>query len=275
MKRAVKNALEPEKTYFENFFSFLATRITSAHWWIENRDEYAGFFRDYYDDIVDESKFPSAEEMMYPEEQKTKTLAEILFVIDVRKRILVKSDKDDIIIKTVKKLNYEWDYDERAWVLYLNETTGSKEDRMAEVANALLQAGVPVRIENQEAKQRAIKGDFCPAHYRWIRGNGKDSVKFTWRRDEDLYNKVRQLPYAKWKDGGIVVSVKYFEEILGFAEVNDFEIADSASKILYAAEEHSHKVERVQPAKVEKSKKKNIADILESSRDVLEDLKDK
>lgn len=86
-----------------------------ASFWIENREkDYTQFQRlienvIYYEEekeknIIDEAR---KEATVYPNDQKTKVVAEIIFD-DEFHEIKVKSEKDQIIINTVKSLHYDW-----------------------------------------------------------------------------------------------------------------------------------------------------------------------
>jgi hypothetical protein len=257
-------------------------KITDAKWWIEHR----GF--DYYDiaayirehpglisDNTEAAKEAMEDDTLYPGEQKTKETAELIEAID---RVEIISQRDQIIIDTVKAHGCRWDNNKRVWYHPLGVVSGKAADRIAEIGNALLAAGVPVIIHDEDIRRNAVSGSFEPKHLRWVLSADDGKVRIYWAYTEDnLYQKARQLPYAKYKEGAIYVSAKYYAEIKDFAKLYDFKFSDKAEAELAAAEEKDKSVSRVVPEAVAKSdagKKDGLQDILTSSRDIIDDLKD-
>ena len=93
---------------------------------------------------------------------------------------------------------------------------------------------------------------------------------------DELYRKAKRLPHAKWDNGRMTVPERYYEEIRDFAKVNSFKITPAAEELLSQAEddEKAHIKTTIKKADVKKEENTELQDILKSSRDVLDDLKD-
>lgn len=252
-----------------------------ASFWIENREkDYTQFQRlienvIYYEEekeknIIDEAR---KEATVYPNDQKTKVVAEIIFDDEIHE-IKVKSEKDQIVINTVKSLHYDW-----SGKVWYRETVPYKRDvadRMAEVGNKLLLDGVPIIIWDEAIRKKAINGIFEKECFRWVIKD-KDMISIVWEfRSDELYRKAKRLPHAKWENGGMDVPARYYAEIRDFAKINEFKITPAAEELLSQAEddEKAHIKTTIKKADVKKEENTELEDILNSSREVLEDLKD-
>lgn len=252
-----------------------------ASFWIEHREkDYFQFQRLiestlYFEEpkeksIIDKAK---AEAIVYPNDQKTKVVAEIIFDDEINE-VKVKSEKDQIVINTVKSLHYDW-----SGKVWYRETVPYKRDvadRMAEVGNKLLLAGVPIIIWDEAIRQKAINGEYEKECFRWVIKD-KDMISIVWEfRSDELYRKAKRLPHAKWENGGMDVPTRYYAEIRDFAKINEFKITSPAEKLLSEAEEEekTHKKISIKEANIKIEKNTELEDILNSSREVLEDLKD-
>lgn len=252
-----------------------------ASFWIENREkDYTQFQRlienvIYYEEekeknIIDEAR---KEATVYPNDQKTKVVAEIIFD-EENNEVKVKSEKDQIVINTVKSLHYDW-----SGKVWYRETVPYKRDvtdRIAEVGNKLLLAGVPIIIWDEAIRKKAINGIFEKECFRWVIKD-KDMISIVWEfRSDELYRKAKRLPHAKWENGGMDVPARYYAEIRDFAKINEFKITPAAEELLSQAEddEKAHIKTTIKKADVKKEENTELEDILNSSREVLEDLKD-
>ena len=216
------------------------------------------------------------ESTVYPENQTTKDVAEIN---ESDGKVELKSAKNDTIIKTVKSLGYEWNQSNKKWFLKLDATTGNPLDRIAEVGNALLNAGVPVLIFNEEARQKAISGDFEGVHPYWIchsTSTGDLVVKWKIKISEELFHRIKALPGSRYDNGRFRLSPKYYDEIRDFASLYNFSLSKDAEEILNKVEEEDKARIRVTPATVNpvKAETDGLNEILKSSRDVLDDLRE-
>ena len=91
--------------------------------------------------------------------------------------------------------------------------------------------------------------------------------------DDDLYQTSRQLPNSKWnsEEYAVTVPIINFNEILDFADFNGFKLTDKAEKVI----NELNSTESARETVKKPSKQANeIIDILNSSTEVLDDLKD-
>lgn len=261
---------------------YILENRTAATYFINNRydDVYGYIAREYKEALkTDEEKAEETllleikqESTVFPDEKKTNAVAEIFVFQD---RVKVQFEKNEEFRKIAKSLGYTWNGSE--WEKRISETTGSAEDRAAELGNKLLNAGFPICIFDEEVRQKAIEGDFEPECHRWIY-HQKNTKKFAirWQGWNDtLYKRAKSLPGARWDSGHMLVGVEHHEIVEEFAELYSFKFTEAAQKLIEQYKEQMKDVEVVTPIKVEeKFEKDGLKEILESEATVLDDLKD-
>ena len=250
-----------------------------ARFWIDHRRHYSDELQYFWNQDQQEKEAEKMllgadrdTELIVPEEKSTSTIAHIIEHLDF---IEVKSEKDDNVISCVKKCGFKWR--SGTWKLKITEKMGAADDRIVEVGNRLLSAGVPIETK-KSLKEKTINGDFKVRSYKWVDAqDGK--LYITWHRDASYYNEAKRLPGAKWVSGvGMMIKPEYFEEINDFVNLYQFSVTKKAKTLLKDAEEKIKGVPRVSPAIAEEAaideSKPDLKDILTSSRDVLDDLRD-
>lgn len=208
-----------------------------------------------------------------PKKKTTDTLAVVTYTDD---HVTVSSPKDYTVMQIVKGSGFRWSGS--AWEMRIGATTGQAADRAAEVANKLLAAGVQVRVP-AAVQESAVEGNYMPRCTRWFyaRKDDQKNVYAEWGNDEDWYNRIINLSGAKYVRDlkRIRIPASSADEIEDFAELNGFQITDGAKKNMAG---YRAMVTIVSPReKVEEEKpdeKEKLQDVLESSREVIEDLKD-
>lgn len=214
-----------------------------------------------------------AESTVKPEEAKSEITAEIIIKPN---EVSVKFIKDEEFRKIVKYLGYKWD---GIWCKKITELTGSAEDRAAELGNKLLNAGFPICIMDETIRNNAVNGIYEEECNRWImtRVSGKYKGRFVikWQgQDDDLYRVSRRLPGSAW-DIGTIVRMEYHKEVEEFAELYGFKFTKGTLKTIEEFEDAKEKIEVVVPAKLQKEDHKDgLKEILNSSTDILDDLKE-
>lgn len=217
-----------------------------------------------------------------PTEKKHTTLATVSVGKNDEGRpvVHVTSDKDADLIEVVKAHGYRWNGGVRRWYFPVGARDGAASDRAAEIANALLTEGFPVRMP-KDIKDKAIAGTFDPRTTRWVsaRVTDPDHVYLSWPRDDneelrDASRGLHGLTYMgethEWR-----VPVTAYAEIRDFAGLYGFKLTPGAEKALKAYEDRVVTASPAAPAKEEKPDPENkLKKILKSSTDVLEDLKD-
>ena len=252
---------------------------TEASFWIDHREIFgAGIKRALDDFCIHEKYLKEKEEIEFegvvsqiaptivePENKISTTVCEINAT---ETEVIVRSAKDQGVIDLVKSCGYRWNGS--VWRKEITVTTGSAEDRLIEIGNRLLVAGYPVKAD-PEYHDRIISGQYDPESKRWIiRDDGQ--IRILTGKDEDLEIKARKLPGAS-KYGRITVPASAWQEIEDFARIHDFRISPGARE---AMDGYKASVVTVSPVKGAEAEyhEENTAAILDSSRDVLEDLKE-
>jgi len=211
-------------------------------------------------------------EILAPEDKKSETLVRVTCGDD---SVSIESQKDHGVIDIAKACGFRWDG--AAWTMGIKYSTGASEDRAAEVANKLLLAGYQVSVP-ASIKDAAVAGKYEPRCTRWICkfNDDESNVYVTWDRDDDMYDRAENITGAKWAPHrGMRVPVSSADELEDFAKMNSFRISPGARE---AIDKYRNSLKIVSPepgAEAEKKdEKEGLEDILNSSREVIEDLKD-
>ena len=271
----------------EKFVSWLKGN-TASRFWIDNRERsIRELVREWMEneskiDAVVESKDLEAaakeEATVYPEKYSESEMVKDIAEIDyTEKTVEIESPKNGLIIATVKDADYKWDMEKHRWCLEITATRGKAEDRAAEIGNMLLNAGIPVRIYDENIRRKAVEADFEPQKYQWVLKSDDDEVKIFWRdRRHSLYDEAKRLPHAKYREGTMRVPSRYFAEIREFVKLYDLGISEAAEALLTKEEKVYKERITVSPKKTESDSQRGdkLKEIMESSRDVLEDLRD-
>lgn len=253
--------------------------MVQAKFWIDHRNEGTyDIARNISDECKkveyldsDTAKEAISEMTMRPSIQEHEGTVEIKIVKNTVEAFF---KKDEDFRKIVKSYGFVWDKDKTAWIKQCNEYTGTVYDRAAEFINKLINKGFAVMCSNEDVKDKAIKADFIPETHKWVK-HKKTSFVITWDRyKDDFYSKAKTLPGAEWNSSvrGMVIPNRNFREVLDFAEINHFSISKAAQQVIEVLEQCDERVVAEAPKELEISDK--LKEILTSSREVLEDLKD-
>ena len=180
-------------------------------------------------------------------------------------KIQVFYEKNSTFIEIVKSLWFTWRG--KCWEIISDEKRGSVKNICAELGNHLLNAGFSIELDNKDFIQAAVHGDYTPMHRRWIQID-KAGFKVFW--NGDLYDKVKAIPRAKYSPPGIIVPDTSWQALLDFSDKYDFRFTVKAQEKIHNLEKS---VLHVTPA-LTKNKIYKEKNILESNRDIIEDLKD-
>lgn len=262
---------------------YLLENKTKASWFIDNRYEsILDLLVKIYKEIpTDEDIIKRQTELemkakctVMPENTSTNLVAEIIIKDD---EVAVKFERNDRFITVVKSLGYEW---KGKWKREISETTGTAKDRAAELGNKLLNAGFPIMIFGDKVRNNAIQGVFEPECKRWIyiRGYGqyKDWFAIKWaNRDSNLYNRSRSLPGSKYDSGSVMVRINHYKEVQEFADLYGFKFTSKSKNTIEEFIKYENSIKKVDPAEIETiNDTDGLKDILNSSDDILEHLKD-
>lgn len=276
-----KLSTNPEIIY--RILDYLSREETEARFWIDRRGYSSSQYLNeakkvamkseeekFFEKAVEEEKKDAT---VYPEKRITEGVVEIIVTTD---KVEAKFEKNEKYNDIVRSLHYDWNG--KAWCREIDYSTGSSEDRAAELGNRLLNTGFPISILDVNLRQKAISGDFEPESRNWIskRTSGEYEGWFTisWDgRDDVLYRTARRLPGSKW-DKGVVVKPEHYKTVLDFARLMKFRLSPGAEKIVEEQETKSRTVVSPSAPPAAAAREDGLKDILKSSREVLDDLKD-
>ena len=237
---------------------------TSASWWIDHKGYEAramyGFCHEKAETEARLQEEPKSEPAAIIEPEN-KTHETVCTVSITEQAITVKSAYDPAMPPIVKALGYKWDG--TLWGKPLSYKTEDPVDRAAEIANKLLTAGFPV-VMPEEAKEKAIAGTYSPEWQRWV----------SWRTDKKCFEvsgdvRLTGLPGAK----GQLVPLDSYDAVEEFARIHDYRLSPGAKQAIAERKARTVKVDVTKGASAE-YKEEDVRSILQSSRDVLDDLKE-
>ncbi len=241
----------------------------NASWWIDNRN----FITQSIVKVIVAKEKDAAEEKMNDSAATTAEPVEkkhtgAVSIAIINEAVQAKYQKNDDFIAVVKALGFKWDG--ITWILKCGVTTGTAEERAAELGNNLLNAGFAIMIQDQEILKNAIDGNYTPRTFRWIsKLMSEEKFSIQWGKDDDLYKAAKRLPHARYSSGRIEVPVSEADAVMDFAKTYDFKLTKGAQDVM-------DRIIKVVPAEVKKAEycEENVKYILNTSREVLEDLKD-
>ena len=267
---------------------YMITRKIDASWYIDKRySSTESICRTLYS-LIEKEKREAAEKKdiekvkvettIRPENAITNIPVEIKILEGEETKVIAIYEKNEKFREIVKNLGYKWN---GIWEKEINQTTGTAVDRAAELGNKLLNAGFPVTIANKEAREKAVAGTYEHECKRWIfcrtKGNYKGWLAVNWEGyDDNLYKAARSLPGSRWDSPSVVVNPQHFEEIEEFARLYGFRFTEKAAEAIEKAKEAFKNSQIVNPAKVVETEtnEDGLKKILESSDEIIEDLKD-
>ena len=174
--------------------------------------------------------------------------------------------KNDQFMEIVKALGFSWG---SGWTLNAGEKTGTAENIAAELGSRLLNAGFAVRFDSQTLLDKAVRGDYTPMCRRWIQSHSK-GFYISWPREDDHYRAAKSIPGAVYDRPGVAVPERSWAAVAGFAARYGYRLTAKAQEKLDAL---SGAAQTVAPEKTKEPQYRET-DVLKSSRDVLDDLKD-
>ena len=174
--------------------------------------------------------------------------------------------KDDAFMELVKGMGFSWG---SGWTLKAGEKTGTAENIAVELGSRLLNAGFAVRFDSREIMDKAVRGDYEPMCRRWIQSHST-GFYLSWGREDDHYSAAKAIPGAKYDRPGIIVPERSWDALEDFAARYGYRFTAMAREKM---DRLSGRAQVVSPEKA-KAPEYDEKDVLQSSREVLEDLKD-
>lgn len=240
-EKKIEALVEDVRVYLTKMLEKTLRKIDSAVYFIDNRNNIKTFaMLEYADEniIMDDKeekiqeeveKELSNEQIAMPENYNYSNV----MILQKDDMIKVYSDKDQVIIDTVKAKGYKWNG--RVWERKIDRYNGPIDDRIIELGNCLLSKGYLVRFKCNNFKEiipHAVKGEFKPEIKRWIKyDESKNVFLVDFPRNDELYSDVCKIKGMKWDNVyGVMIPGDRFKEVEDFADINGFTLTEEAEK---------------------------------------------
>jgi len=206
-----------------------------------------------------------------PQNKRHDGIVEIILADDL---VSAKYRKSDAFRKVVKELSFVWDPNSLTWRLPIGATTGTARYCAAELGNHLLNAGFAIRIADPSILAAAISGSYEPMSFRWISAlQGTDCFFIKWAYGEDFYYKAKSLPGSRYVKPGVTVPASEYRAVFDFAATYGFKLTPGAQALI-AKQQASVRVVTPAPSPKPVYDEHPLSDVLSSSADIIDDLKD-
>lgn len=269
---------------WHEILEWVINKHTKASWWIDNRSngiktiisENKDAWKEYMSVSPEEREEAEKIEMDAKAEAtvipKDRTHDGVAYVIVTDKSVTVEYPKDETFRTLVKNLGYGWDG--ACWYKEITVTTGPSQERAAELGNKLLTNGFAMCIMDEEIRKRAVEADYEPEYRRWVlvRKDCPGLFLLKWERGNDrIYRDSRKIRGSKYDRPYVTVPFTEYNSVLDFANEYGFKFTDGAQFVV-----NNMQGKVVEPAKEKETvyDEHPASEILNSSREVLEDLKD-
>lgn len=255
----------------------------SAHWWIEHQYSDVGEIVIEVVKILSKmvqsahelpAKQAAVKESTVQPQNKTHDVVPEIRVAD--SEVSVISSRDEDLRQILRNHGFVWK--DHVWSFSITLFEGNVADRAAEIGSVLLNNGFAVTIYDDSVRENAVSANYAPRQRRWIAYNVKCrmlSIHFE-RGAEDVYAAARRICGSKWSAPDVLVPVNQADSVCDFAELYGFEFTPGAEREI---SDYRRSVAIVEPAAVNTVSApdgdKALKDVLSSSPEVLEDLKDK
>ena len=196
-------------------------------------------------------------DITFPENAITKDFVEILYNENENEIRLYFPKEAMRIREIIKEAQFKFDWVALCWYTKITIRCPSVEDRMAEIANFLLNKGIPIYLKNKEIIEKAVTGNYEPSIKRIICKNA-DNNKFRiyFERNDKLYNFIKKIPtarydFSKFAGSFFEVDSYYYESIRDLVNLYDFKLTIGAKELIEEAEKEYIERTKIRPAKKE------------------------
>lgn len=146
------------------------------------------------------------------------------------KKIIVEFARNRKIYDILRKMGFATTNKNNMCLIFNKEKHINMIDVVAEVIAKILESKHPVRCFDALARAKAINGDYTPYHKKWIDLDGEYFV-IPHLNNDALYRKIRNIKGSKW-DGRCLVPLDRYDDVLGFAKINDYRFTQDTQKTI-------------------------------------------
>jgi DNA-directed RNA polymerase subunit RPC12/RpoP len=236
---------------YEKFLEIMA-RQTRASWWIDHHNFNLQVILESLKTEIDaaeaaetDSEVPAeekallddaqAEALLKPAGEPLSTQIAEISLVGEEVRVIFAEKREDFRL-LMRDMGFVWTISR--WARRMGVTTGDAIDCLAETAHRIVAAGFLARLHDDEARARALSGQFTPAKTRWVSKNISGQFYgwfvISWARSDDFYAPARRLLGARYQGGKIYVPPGSVMEVADFAAQYDFALTPGAQEILAA-----------------------------------------
>jgi hypothetical protein len=145
------------------------------------------------------------------------------------------TERNEAFRELVKHAGFSWESDR--WQRKMNCWTGTPEDRAADIAQQLIEAGFVVRVTDAGAHAKAVSGEFTEEQTKWIStlagGEHKGWLVVWWGHDDDMFSVANTLPGSRYKPyRSVICPPDTVIEVLDFAAIYGFQASPGAMELL-------------------------------------------
>ena len=241
----IRDEIDP--IVFQNVIESIQNE-TAASWWIDNRtsDEYEikQYLAKKYQELLklrETTGCISEEEAIQkatlrPESPVSELPAEIKIEKDI---IYIKyPERNDDFREIVKYHGFKWYGD--SWARRISKFAGTVQDRAGEIGNLLLKAGFIIRVFDEEAREKAISGNYEHEQKRWItariEGQYKGYFALSWEYgNQKIYEASRSIAGSRWSKPSVVIPAAQYEAVLDLADEFGFRLSEGAEELVESA----------------------------------------
>lgn len=281
------------KCIYSDDYSFrLGDAVNAVEDIVVNETDVAVFidYREIYNDATVYKLVERSKKLAKKKEEESNLLDELakaLIVKDVGNdndyveiiphgaEIRLKYKRDDDVRREVKDRGFTWNGN--AWVKEITKYTGSIEDRMADIANRLLELDYNVAVFDETAREKAISGSFEPEQDRliWLSKDEKKLILEWFGYYDDVYSASRKISGSRWDFDYKYVTVpsRNYKQVVDFSNEYGFIFTDAANEFVEKMMElELNALTEVEVA--EKVERKTGRDLDNPDTSVIDDLKD-
>ena len=177
------------------------------------------------------------------------------------------------VIGIAKSLYFRWDSLRGVWYRKIEKLNGDIKDRIIELSCILLEKGyiVILHVDDPEFIKKYVKTkEYKEEQKKWVIYTKNKLTLLSLDYNEALLYKAQKIKSAKKVKNIIYIDLFFYNEVLDFAEENNYKVDETAMKAIQKFKEELDKKERIKLEEKQLKKKKKEKEV----NGILEDLID-